>query len=419
MEDNQREMAYPESFDDFPGSALIETLTRLCRQKGFIATVTGLALLAGAASYLLPARYTAATSIMPPHQTQSATTLLMSQLAGAGAGTLAAAASGGLGFRNPDDIYIALLKSRPVADAMINQFGLEKEYHARDMTEARQKLAKYTSIVSDRSELIVISVSDRNKRQAAAMANAYTDQLRALTQTLAVTEASQRRLFYEEQLKLAKDELVRGELALEQVQQKKGLVQLDAQTKAMIEGLADLRAEIAAKEVQVQALRSYSTDQNPELQLAERELDSLRGEAAHMEQHSASPDSANLGLRDVPGASLEYLEAAHEVAYRQTLFDLLIKQYDAARLDEAHDAAVIQVVESAIPPDRPSSPHHFLIMVLSMFLGFAGAITYVLVADSVQANAELARKLQELRIALLHRAVTEVPNQNLSAPVAH
>src|SRR6202034_1243746 len=110
------------------------------------------------------------------------------------------------------------------------------------------------------------------KKRAAAMANAYTNELRLLTKTLAVTEASQRRLFYEDQLKQAKDALILAELAFQQVQQEKGLVQLDAQAKTMIESLAALRAQVAAKQVEVQALRSYSTERNPDLELAEREL---------------------------------------------------------------------------------------------------------------------------------------------------
>jgi hypothetical protein len=134
------------------------------------------------------------------------------------------------------------------------------------------------------------------------------------------------------------------------------LVQLDAQAKTMIEGLAVLRAQIDAKDVELQAMRSYSTEHNPEVALAERELSSLRAEAARLQQRNHSPGFGDMGLEDVPGAGLEYLRAEHELKYRQAMFDLLIKQYDAARLDESKDAAIIQVVEPAIVPDRRSSP---------------------------------------------------------------
>ena len=168
-----------------------------------------------------------------------------------GAGSLAAVAGGGLGLKNPNDIYVGLLNSRPVADAIIQQFDLANVYHAKDMTAARKRLASYTEVVSEKNGFIAVSVTDKDKRRVAEMANAYTDELRILTKTLAVTEASQRRLFYEDQLKQAKEALFRAEVSFQQVQQSKGLVQLDAQAKAMIESLAVLRAQVAAREVEV------------------------------------------------------------------------------------------------------------------------------------------------------------------------
>jgi uncharacterized protein involved in exopolysaccharide biosynthesis len=357
--------------------------------------------------FVLPVRYTATTKIMPPQQTQStASMLMMNQLTSVGGGSLAALAGGGMGLKNPNDIYIGMLTSRPVADAIIQKFGLMQAYHAKDMTKARKKLAGYTEVTSEKNGFIAVSVTDKDKKRVAEMANAYTDQLRILTQTLAVTEASQRRLFYEEQLKQAKDALVAAELAFQQVQQQKGLVQLDAQAKAMIEGIAALRAQVAAKQVEVQALRSYSTEQNPDVQLAERELTSLQAEETRMEQSNHSPGIAGLGLENVPAAGLEYLRAAHELAYRQALFDMLMKQYDAARLDEAKEAAIIQVVEPAIDPDKESSPKRGIILVLSAFVGFfSGCIVALFLwwKELLQFDPIAAKRLQELSYALRGR----------------
>jgi uncharacterized protein involved in exopolysaccharide biosynthesis len=235
------------------------------------------------------------------------------------------------------------------------------------------------------------------------MANAYTDELRNITKKLAITEASRRRLFYEEQLKQAKESLISAELSFQEIQQRKGLVQLDAQARAMIEGLAFLRAQRAAKEVEMQALRSYSTDNNPEVQLAERELSSLRAEVAGLEQRNHSSGPGDLGLGDVPGAGLEYLRAEHELKYRQTMSDLLVKQYDAATLDGAKDATVIQVVEPAIPPDRKSSPHRASIVLLFAIIGFLGACLYLYLAQLAQRNPEIPQALAELKVALVRR----------------
>ena len=388
--------------------SLIDVLTQLAYRKWLIAKVTGIMVLAGLVlCFVLPVRYTATTKIMPPQQTQStASMLMMSQLTSASGGSLAALAGGGLGLRNPNDIYIGMLTSRPIADAIIQKFGLMPAYHAKDMTEARKKLAGYTEVATEKNGFIAVSVIDKDKKRVAEMANAYTDQLRILTQTLAVTEASQRRLFYEEQLRQAKDALLAAELAFQQVQQQKGLVQLDAQAKAMIEGIAALRAQVAAKQVEVQALRSYSTEQNPDVQLAEKELTSLEAEEARLEQSNHSPGIAGLGLGNVPAAGLEYLRAAHELAYRQALFDMLMKQYDAARLDEAKEAAIIQVVEPAIEPDRKSSPKRILIVLLFAIMGFFASCILVWILwwrDVAQSDPGRARALQNLKRLLIHK----------------
>jgi tyrosine-protein kinase Etk/Wzc len=384
--------------------SLIDVLTQLARKKQQIAKGAGVGLLTGVLlSLVWPVRYTAVTTLMPPQQTPSTASVLMSQLTGSGANPLAALAGGGLGLKNPNDIYIGLLNSRPIADAIIRQFSLEELYRAKDMTAARQRLANETVVASEKNGFLTVSVTDRDKQRAAAMANAYTEQLRVLTKTIAVTEASQRRLFYEEQMKQARESLIDAEVSFQQVQQSKGLVQPDAQAKAMIEGLALLRAQVAAKEVEVQALRSYSTEHNPALELAERELSSLRGEAARLEQRNHSSGFADWGLGDVPGAGMAYLRAEHEVKYRQTMFDLLIKQYDAARLDEAKDAAIIQVVAPAIAPDRKSSPKRALMALLFSATGLFAALLLVLLGwwyEAVQSDARTASQLSGLRHAI-------------------
>jgi tyrosine-protein kinase Etk/Wzc len=408
----REDVSQPAAIGEDREATLIDVLTQLAHRKWLIAKFTAISMLTGVVlCFLLPVRYTTVTKIMPPQQTQSAAAMLMmNQLTSIGGGSLAAIAGGGLGLKNPNDIYVGLLTSRPVADALIQKFSLVKVYDAKDMTAARKKLAEFTEVTSEKNGFIAVSVTDKNRQRVAEMANAYTDQLRILTQKLAVTEASQRRLFYEYQLKQAKDALVSAELAFQQVQQKKGLVALDAQAKAMIEGLAGLRAQVAAKQVEVEALRSYSTEQNPDVQLAERELASLQAEETRLEQRSPSPGIAGLGLGNVPAAGLEYLRAAHELAYRQALFDMLMKQYDAAKLDESKDAAIIQVVEPAIEPDRRSSPKRGLLSALFTIVGlFAGCIVALILwwKELVQFDPIASRRLEKLSAALTGRKTAD------------
>jgi len=389
--------------------SLIELFTELARRKWLIVRITGASTIIGLiVSLLLPVRYTAVTRLMPPQQTQSTATLMMNQLMSSGAGSLAAMAGAGLGLKSPNDIYVGMLNSRPVADAIIQKFNLQTIYRDRDMTATRKDLAAYTQIASEKSGFISVAATDRDRNRAAAIANEYTAQLRLLTQSIAVTEASQRRLFYEGQLKDARDSLLSAELAFQQVQQSKGVVQLDAQFRAMIESLTALRAQVAAKEVELQALRSYSTDRNPQVEIVNRELASLREQIARLEQRSHSGGYSELGLRDVPSAGLDYLRAEHEVKYRQALFDLLIRQYDAARLDESKEAAVIQVVEPAIPPDRKTAPKRAIITLLSLFVGFFAGCLASLFAwwnELIRREPQLSSQIADLKRALsLRRA---------------
>lgn len=403
----------PESPSRVHDVSLIEVLTQLAYRKVLIAKITGVSILVGVAlCLLLPVRYTATTKLMPPQQSPSSASMMMNQLtaasAGSGSGALAALAAGGggLSLKNPNDIYIGLLNSRLVADAIINKFGIVSEYHTRDMTDARKKLAEYTKISSEKNGFIAVAVTDKDKKRVAAIANAYTEELKKITKTLAVSEASQRRLFYEDQLRQAKDTLLAAELTFQQVQQSKGLVQLEAQGKAMIESLALLRAQVAAKQVQLQALRSYATENNPRVELGERELASMQAQVSRLEQSNHSNGFNELGLQDVPSAGMEYLRAEHEVRYRQALFDLLMKQMQAARLDEAKDAAIIQVVEPAIEPDRRSSPKWGLMLLLFTIVGiFAGCIAALILwwRELVQSDPIAAGRIEEFKRAITGR----------------
>ena len=202
-----------------------------------------------------------------------------------------------------------------------------------------------------------------------------------------------------------KEKLIAAEVAFQQVQQNKGLVQLDAQAKVIIGSLAEIRTQIAAKEVELQALRSYSTEHNADVQLAERELSTMQGEASQMEQHNRPGGNADFGLKDIPKAGLEYIRAERELQYQQALFDTLLRQFEAARLDEAKEAAIIQVVEPAIPPDIKSAPKRgfilFLFVVIGLLSGHVCAL-FIWYVNSVQSNRYRNRSLSALKHALIH-----------------
>jgi tyrosine-protein kinase Etk/Wzc len=358
---------------------ILDLLIVLSRRKRLIlsATLTA-ALLSAAVSLLLPNRYTATTTILPPQQSQSLAASMIGQLGALG--PMAAMAQKDLGLKNPNDLYVGMLRSRTAEDGLIRRFDLLRIYHDRKMSDARRDLERASSIAVGKEGFVTISVEDKGRIRAPQIANAYVDELRQLTQDLAVTEAGQRRLFFERQLELAKNNLAGAEQALKETEQKTGLIQLDGQAKAIIDSVVKLRALIAAKEVELQGMRLFSTEQNPDVKLGEEQLSGLRTQLALLERQSGGPGDVQVPAGSVPEAGLQYVRKLRDLKYSETIFEMLAKQYEAARLDEAKTAAVIQVLDPAIEPDRKSSPKRGLIIFGAMGLGFLGSAGYTIVA---------------------------------------
>lgn len=321
---------------------------------------------------VLPPTYRASTLLLPPQQAQSTAAALLSQLGGA-AGLVAGAA----GVKSPADIYIGMLKSRTVADRMIKRFDLLKVYDTDSMEKARKELELNTSINVGKDNLITVTVDDGDKNRSAQLANAYVDELSKLTRVFAVTEASQRRLFFERQLEQAKDKLAAAEVQLKQGLETKGVISVDADSRAMVEMVARLRAQATAKEVQLNAMRAFVTENNPEYRQTQQELQSLRAELNRAEGGREGGVSAkSLG-------GLENIKTLREVKYQQMLYELLAKQYEAARLDEARDASVIQTLDPAIAPEKQFAPKPLRMAVVAALLAFFGALMVVYGRDAL------------------------------------
>ena len=240
----------------------------------FLATVAGFVLAIGLVLLVKPT-YSAKTMILPPEQEQSSGAVMMGQF-GALASMTGLGAS--LGIKNPVDLYIGILQSETVTDRMIRRFNLMEFYHAKRWSDVRYALKNNSKFVADKDGMIAISVTDRDPKKAAAMANAYVDELYRVNNRLALGGASQRRLFYEQQLSQEKDRLADAEVALKQTEEKTGVIAPSGQTETIIRQVAQLQAEITSREVQLDALRTGSTEQNPDVIRLNTELSGLRGQ---------------------------------------------------------------------------------------------------------------------------------------------
>ena len=341
-------------------------------------------LLALGISFAIPPTFTATTKFMPPQQQQSAAAAMLQGLGALGG--LAGAASG---LKNPADQYVAFLKSRTIQDALIDRFKLTERYETNYREDARKVLGANALIASGKDGLITIDASDKEPEFAAQLANAHVAELGLLLNRLAVTEAQQRRVFFEKQLTNAKDHLVKAEQALKSSGVNSGA--LKASPQMAVEGLAKLKAGITAQEIKLASMRGYLTESAPDFKQAQTELSALRAQLTRAEREEP-----------ISGGDSDYIAKFREFKYQETLFDLFAKQYEMARVDESREGAVIQVVDAAQPPERKSKPKKAMIAILTtLAVGFV-LLIFVFVRQALRGAAqtpETAERVAHLRLA--------------------
>ncbi len=364
---------------------LLDVLIILSRRRWFIGWFTaGGAVLTAIIVLLIPNKYTATSVILPPGQNNSMASALISQMGGS-SNLMASLAGAGLGIKNPGDMYVSLFHSSTVEDALIRRFGLMARYHKRTMVDTRRELERKAAVALGLKDgLIRVSVTDRDPRFAAEFANAYVDEFRKHTDSMTLTEASQRRAFFQQQLLKANEDLAKAAQAMKKMQQTTGVLQLDSQARAMIEQAAMLRAQITAKEVQLQSIQSFETENNPQYAMVEQQLEALREQYARV----AGPDAniyGNIGLpkTNIPESGVEYIDAVRDLRYNEAITELLTKQFETAKLDEARQGT-IQISDVAVPPDKKSSPPRALIVSLATFVAFVIGVLWVIFADQWQ-----------------------------------
>lgn len=358
--------------DDGPQVGLVDLLTWLGEGKRLIgiATLVG-ALGSLAIALLLTPVYTARASLLPPGaQQQSSSAAALAALGSLGG------LAGGLGSKTPDEMYVALLKSDSVTRALDERFDLKKRYDAPTNEALRKTLPSFVHVMSDKkSGVISVEVDDKDPKFAAELANALPEELTKVLSRLAVSEAQQRRVFYEQQLKDTKEHLIKAEQDLRQVQEKSGVIVLDKQAEALIGGAAQIRAMIAEREVQLKVLRTSATEQNPDVMRLNSELNALRAELARMEskQGGDAGSAVDMPVGKIPAAAIDYVRARRELKLQETLLEGIVRQYEIAKLDEAKEGSTLQQVDKAVPPDYKSKPSRALIVLAGTMLCLIGS----------------------------------------------
>jgi tyrosine-protein kinase Etk/Wzc len=315
MSENQTALQQPTSSDDEIN--LLDLMIVLAKHKKMIMLVTfAAALFAVGYSLLMPNIYTGTSKILPPQSSQSSSinAIMLAQLGGLTGGAAGAA----LGLKDPNALYLAMLKSRNIMEKIVRHFDLQTVYEVKTMTDALKALGNESTINSGKDDVIIVEVDDKDPQRAAALANAYIEELNKLMQTFALTEASQRGQFFENQMKPAKDKLTDAEITLDRT----------------------------------------------------------------------------------PNTSLQYMDALRNLRYQEGIYDILARQFAAAKLDEAKDSPLIQILDNAIPPEKKSKPKRLLIVILATLVAFFLAVIWAFIKEALtrsKSDPEQDARLQELR----------------------
>lgn len=353
----------------------------------------------------MPNQFTAETTLLAPQPRDSMSSLLAGQLSTLGGlGNMRGLSASALGLTDPNGMYISILQSRTLANSLIDRFALQTVYQKKLREDTRIALARASDISSSKDGGITIKVNDSDRNRAAELANAYVEEFQRITDGLALTEAAQRRTYFERELNKVKEQLLQAEKALKNSQERTGMLELDSQSKSIIQATVTLKAQIAAKEVQIQSMSSFATVQNPDFVFAQHQLTALRAQLATLEQGSSLGHGDILvPTRDIPTAGLEFSDRVRDVKYYEQIFKVLATQYEAAKADEGRAAVVLQVLDVAVPPERKSKPHRAMIVLFVALLSFGVSVLVALVMESweqLRSDSRRGAQLDLLRLFL-------------------
>ncbi len=325
---------------------------RLVIGAPLLASVLGLG-----GSYLIKPTFTSRTSFLPPQQQQGAAGGALASL-----GALAGLAGGGI--RNTGDQYLVFVQSRTIADRMIDRFKLQELYEAKTRDDARTDLATNMRVNLGRKDgLITLEVDDHDPQRAQQMATAFVEELRHMAAGLALTEAQQRRVFFEGQLKDIRAKLEAAQLALQNSGVSVGTIRTEP--KATAEALARLQAELTAATVRLSVLRGGLSDQAPEVQQQLSIIEGLRAAVARQGESSGSEQQSG------------YIAAYREYKYQEALFDLMARQYELAKVDESRDGGQLQMVDTPQVPEKKTKPKRSFIMMGAFGVALLGVCVWI------------------------------------------
>jgi uncharacterized protein involved in exopolysaccharide biosynthesis len=326
--------------------------------------------------------YTAEASFLPPNSlATNSTSAMLGQIGQMGQLGASALSGGGVlgALKDPSQIYIGILGSRSIADDLIRQFDLQKVYKTKKPSQTVKALAKHTKILPAKNSIVAIQVTDTDAKRAADLANAYLAALSKLNDQLALTEAGQRRAYFERQLETEKNLLADAEVDLTKTQEQTGMIVPTGQAALQMNTIAQTRAAISSREIELAAMSQGATPQNADVVRLNSEIAGLQEQLRKLESSTSKeePGAIDVPTTKVPQLTLDYIRKEREVKYHEALYQLLLRQYEAAKLDESRSAPMLQVVDSAVVPDTKSGPWRSMITAVCVVLGGLLGVVWV------------------------------------------
>jgi capsule polysaccharide export protein KpsE/RkpR len=334
---------------------------------------------------LLPKGFEATTKLMPPGSGSGDGTALMAALATRGTGSMLGGLAGELlGAKGSGPVFVEILESRTVADRLIHEFQLSREYSTTKIEYTRKVLEARTKITEDRkSGVITITVTDRQPWRAAAMAQAYVGELDRLVSQLSTSSARRERIFLEERLKTVKGDLDDAATRFSEFASKNTAIDIPAQGKAMVEAAAVLQGQLIAAEAEASGLEKIYTVNNMRVKALQARIVELREQLQKL-GGSTSPaevrndNSLYPSIRKLPLLGVTYADLYRRTKIEETVYELLTQQYELAKVQEAKEIPSVKVLDSAVMPTVKSSPHRVALTWCGTTLTFLGAAAWIL-----------------------------------------
>ena len=322
-------------------------------------------------------------TLMPPEQNSgSGPAAMIATLMGSAPGGLAGLATDAVGIKNSGDLFVGVLRSRTVEEALVRRFDLRRVYGNSRWEDACKNLETNTDISQDRkSGIITIRVTDRNPQRAAVIAQEYATELNGVVNKLNTSSAHRERVFLEERLKEVKQDLAESEQEFSQFSSKNAAIDIKEQGKAMVEAAATLQGHLIAAESQLQGLRQIYTENNARVKATEAQVAELRtqlaklggAETATSANGSGSDESLYPSIRKLPLLGVPYADLYRRTKVGEAIFEALTQQYELAKVHEAKDTPSVKVLDPAEVPERKSFPPRMLLIFLGTLLAFTGA----------------------------------------------